>query len=203
LKAPALKYRILTWEQVLYGYSVGIFPMGNGDNTIAWYESNPRAIIPIHHPSDSLHIPRSLATVMKRGGFEIRIDTEFEKVIRGCANRWDTWINKLIINAYIDLFKKGYAHSVEAWKDGQLAGGLYGVAYMGAFFGESMFHTVSNASKLAVVKLFEILKRNAYKLFDIQMMTPLFQTLGAVNISKEEYHKLLDVAMSVRCRFRY
>lgn len=189
--------------------------MGDAQDTIGWYESSPRAIVPMEpsnplHPpllrgnySWGLHIPRSLATVVKRNIFEIRIDTEFEKVIRGCANRSDTWINELIINAYMDLFRRGYAHSVEAWKEGELAGGLYGVAYMGAFFGESMFHTVSNASKAAVVGLYEILKKNNYKLFDIQMMTPLFQTLGGVNISKQEYHEILERAMKVRCKFRW
>jgi leucyl/phenylalanyl-tRNA--protein transferase len=212
MKSPALKYRTLSWDQILYGYSVGIFPMGDGQDTIGWYESSPRAIVPME-PNSSLlkrdkggcflHIPRSLATVIKRNVFEIRIDTEFENVIRGCANRWDSWINELIINAYVDLFGRGYAHSVEAWKDNQLVGGLYGVAYMGAFFGESMFHEVSNASKAAVVKLYEILRKNGYKLFDIQMMTPLFQTLGAINISKQVYHEMLERAMKVRCKFRY
>jgi leucyl/phenylalanyl-tRNA---protein transferase len=177
--------------------------MGDTDGSIGWYESNPRAVLPIELPTSKLNIPRSLSQVLKKNPFEVRIDTEFEAVIRSCGERENTWINELVVKAFVDLFKRGYAHSIEAWKDNKLAGGLYGVSYMGAFFGESMFRTVSNASKVAVVKLYEILKKNNFVLFDIQMMTPLFETLGAINISKNGYHDILERAMQMHRKFRY
>lgn len=197
MKNTTTKYTELTWQQVLNGYSIGIFPMGNEDDTISWYESSPRAIMPIELPTSKIKIPRSLSQVIKKDIFEIRIDTSFKKVMLACADRESTWINKLILNAFVDLHKKGYAHSVEAWQDGKLAGGLYGVSFRGAFFGESMFHKASNASKAAVVKLYEILKKNDFILFDIQMMTTHFELMGAIEISKKGYLEILERAMRV------
>jgi leucyl/phenylalanyl-tRNA--protein transferase len=202
MRNTVYRYYHLDWQDVLNGYSMGIFPMGEDDGSISWYETTPRAILPIELQTSSLKIPRSLAQVIKKNEFEIKIDTAFDKVIRHCAQRETTWINNLIIKAFIELFEHGYAHSVEAWLGGELAGGLYGVAYKGAFFGESMFYLVSNASKLAVVKLYEILKKNKYILLDIQMMTPHFKTMGAVDISKNDYHKILERAMSIERNFR-
>ena len=201
MKNTVYKYFELSWHQVLNGYSLGIFPMGEDDGSISWYETSPRAILPIELPNAGIHIPRSLSQVIKKNTFDIRIDTDFEQVINCCADRDSTWINKLIMDSYMELYRKGYAHSIEAWKDGELAGGLYGVEYNGAFFGESMFHKVSNASKAAVVKLYEILKRNNFILFDIQMMTPHFETFGAIEISKRSYLEILDRAMSERRKF--
>lgn len=175
--------------------------MGENDGSISWYESNPRAILPVELPTSKLNIPRSLKQVLSKNIYEIRFDTEFELVMRHCANRESTWINELIISAYTDLFLKGYGHSVEAWKNGKLVGGLYGVAYKGAFFGESMFHIESNASKAAVVKLYEVLKKNNFILFDIQMMTPLFESFGAIEVSKRGYADILDRAMEVKRTF--
>lgn len=177
--------------------------MGDADGSVGWYESSPRAILPIELPTSGLHIPRSLSQVLKKNSFELRIDTHFENVIGACAARDSTWINYLIVNTYLDLFNRGYAHSIEAWQENKLVGGLYGVAYMGAFFGESMFRTADNASKFAVVKLYELLKENNFVLFDIQMMTPLFETLGAINISKKDYHHILERAMKLPRKFRY
>jgi leucyl/phenylalanyl-tRNA--protein transferase len=202
MRNTVYRYYHLDWQDVLNGYSMGIFPMGEDDGSISWYETTPRAILPIELQTSSLKIPRSLAQVIKKNEFKIKIDTAFDKVIRHCAQRETTWINNLIIKAFIELFEHGYAHSVEAWLGGELAGGLYGVAYKGAFFGESMFYLVSNASKLAVVKLYEILKKNKYILLDIQMMTPHFKTMGAVDISKNDYHKILERAMSIERNFR-
>lgn len=204
MRNTVYKYYHLDWGDVLNGYSMGIFPMGGEeDGSISWYETSPRAILPIELSSSIIHIPRSLAQVLKKNVFEIRIDTAFEKVIAYCADRESTWINRLIVNAYIELFEKGFAHSIEAWHEGRLAGGLYGVAYKGAFFGESMFYLKSNASKAAVVKLYEILKENKYILFDIQMMTTHFKIFGAVDISKNDYHKILERAMKLDCRFKF
>jgi leucyl/phenylalanyl-tRNA--protein transferase len=175
--------------------------MGEEDGSISWYETNPRAILPIEMPTTGIHITRSLAQVLKKNIFETRIDTAFEPVIRQCSMRESTWINDLIIEGYMKLFDRGYAHSVESWYNGKLAGGLYGVAYRGAFFGESMFFTKSNASKVAVVKLYEILKRNKFILLDIQMMTSHFKTFGAIEISKRGYLEILERAMSTERKF--
>jgi leucyl/phenylalanyl-tRNA--protein transferase len=203
MRNTVYRYYHLDWQDVLNGYSMGIFPMGEDDGSISWYETTPRAILPIELQTSNIKIPRSLAQVIKKNEFEIKIDTAFERVIRYCAKRETTWINNLIIKAFTELYEQGHAHSIEAWLGGELAGGLYGVAYKGAFFGESMFYLVSNASKVAVVKLYDILKKNKYILLDIQMMTPHFKMMGAVDISKNDYHKILERAMSRECRFRY
>ncbi len=189
--------------EVLNGYANGFFPMGDSDETIDWYEADPRAILKIKNPDDRLKISRSLKQILKKNFLEIKIDTAFFEVIKRCSERVETWINKIIIEVYSELFEQGYAHSVEAWKDGKLAGGLYGVALRGAFFGESMFHLLPNASKVCVVKLYELLKLNRFKLFDIQMMTPVFKSFGAVHISKDEYLQELKEAMKVTRKFEY
>jgi leucyl/phenylalanyl-tRNA---protein transferase len=189
--------------EVLNGYANGFFPMGDSQNSVDWYEADPRAILHIKNLEDNLIISRSLKQVLKKNVYEIKIDTAFEDVIKKCSERDETWINKIIIEVYSELHRQGYAHSVEAWKDGKLAGGLYGVALRGAFFGESMFHIEPNASKVCVVKLYELLKKNRFKLFDIQMITPVFKLFGAVLISKSEYHKELKEAMRVTRKFEY
>ena len=203
MRNTVYRYYHLDWQDVLNGYSMGIFPMGEDDGSISWYETTPRAILPVELPTSEIRIPRSLAQVIKKKEFEIKIDTAFDKVIRQCARRETTWINRLIEKAFTELHEQGYAHSIETWLGGEIAGGLYGVAYKGAFFGESMFYLVSNASKVAVVKLYEILKKNKYMLLDIQMMTPHFKMMGAVDISKNDYHKILERAMSTERECRY
>lgn len=182
---------------------MGIFPMGSEDGTISWFECSPRSILPVELPTSKLNISRSLKQVHSKNLFSIKFNTAFDKVIRACGDRENTWINELIIKAYNSLHKLGFAHSVEAWLGDELCGGLYGVAYKGAFFGESMYHTKSNASKIAVLELYELLKKNRYLLFDIQMETPLFKTLGAINISKKDYLMILDRAMKEKRRFIY
>ncbi len=182
---------------------MGIFPMGEEDGSIAWFEASPRAIMLIGLPETDINVSRSLKQVIKKNIFEIRIDTAFDQVLNFCAERESTWINDMIKSAYTDLYENGYAHSVEAWHDGKLAGGLYGVAYRGAFFGESMFRKVNNASKVCVVELYRILQQNKYILFDIQMMTSHFEQFGAVEISKRKYLDLLERAMEKKCGFEY
>jgi leucyl/phenylalanyl-tRNA---protein transferase len=189
--------------EVLNGYANGFFPMGDSKDTINWYEADPRAIVNIKNETDELKIPRSLKQVIKKNAFEIRVNTSFEDVINHCSKRQETWINKVIIEVYSELHEFGYAHSVEAWRGNKLSGGLYGVALRGAFFGESMFHNEPNASKVCVVKLFEILKKNRYRLFDIQMITPVFNSFGAIHISKQEYLEELADAMRVSRKFKY
>ncbi|HEY3251435.1 MAG TPA: leucyl/phenylalanyl-tRNA--protein transferase [Ignavibacteria bacterium] len=202
MENPTYKYYELTWQQVLYGYSIGIFPMGTEeDNSISWFEANPRAIMPIELPPITINIPRSLKQIIKKNIFNVTVDKSFVEVLDACANRPDTWINDTIKKVYVDLFKKGYAHSIEVWKNENIAGGLYGVAYKGAFFGESMFRRENNASKVAVVELYEILKKNKFILLDIQMMTPHFKTFGAIEVSKRVYSEILERAMEVNRKF--
>lgn len=189
----------LTPVQVLNGYINGIFPMGNDDESITWYEANPRAILSLNKP---LNINRSLKQVLQKNTFEIKIDEKFSEVIEECANRETTWINDLIIDAFTQLHRMGFAHSVETYFEGELAGGLYGVAINGAFFGESMFFKKSYASKVAVVNMYEILVKNNFHLLDIQMMTDVFKSFGAEHISKTKYLKELDKALKVKCEFK-
>ncbi|MCI0695746.1 leucyl/phenylalanyl-tRNA--protein transferase [candidate division KSB1 bacterium] len=190
-------------EVLLDGYSHGIFPMAGDDGDIRWYESDPRTILDIH----GFRIPRDLRRILNRGLFEIRVDRAFEQVIRACADRASTWISDEIIASYVNLHKLGYAHSVEAWlrpgaifgdepvQEESLVGGLYGVALGAAFFGESMFHRVAHASKVALVYLAERLKARGFELHDAQMMTPTLELFGAQQIPKEEYLLRLQKAL--------
>ena len=133
-------------------YREGIFPMGMEDGDLGWFSPDPRGIVPL----DTFHVPSRLARVLRRGVFEVRVDARFEDVMRACAQREDddgTWITEEIIESYVALHRLGMAHSVETWRDGQLVGGLYGVHLGGAFFGESMFHRVTDASKVALAAL--------------------------------------------------
>ena len=203
MKNLTTKINKLFPEQVLAGYSKGVFPMGDSKYSVSWYEAEPRGIVPIGKNIDGLHITRSLSQVLKKEIYEIKIDTDFENVILNCSNRNETWINNIIIDVYTELHNLGFAHSVEAWKHNLLVGGLYGIALNGAFFGESMFHLEKDASKVCVVKLYEILKQNNYLLFDIQMITPVFNTFGAIHITKQEYLEKLEIAMQVKRIFEY
>lgn len=189
----------LTPLQVLNGYVNGIFPMGNKDGSINWFEANPRAILPLDKP---LNINRSLKQVLNKNIFRIKINNKFPEVMQECADRDTTWINKLIYDAYVELHRMGYAHSVETYFEKELVGGLYGVAINGVFFGESMFFKKSYASKAAVVKLYEILTKNNFQLLDIQMMTDVFESFGAVHITKNKYLKKLEEALQVKCSFK-
>ena len=203
MKNLTTKINKLFPEQVLTGYSKGVFPMGDSINSVSWYEAEPRGIVPMNNNDGELHITRSLKQTLKKNIFEIKIDTDFESVILNCSKRNETWINEIIIDVYTKLHRLGYAHSVEAWKENQLAGGLYGIAFNGAFFGESMFHTEKGASKVCVVKLYEILKQNDFLIFDIQMITPVFKTFGAIHITKKEYLEKLKIAMKAKRKFNF
>ena len=167
-------------------YSEGLFPMPVGRH-LGWFSPDPRAVIPL----GGLHVSRSLRRSL--AGFEIRIDTAFEEVMRACGDprRPHGWINEAFVDAYTRLHELGWAHSVEAWKEGELVGGVYGVR-IGAFFaGESMFHRVTNASKVALWATVELLRVEGVQLFDVQWMTPHLASMGAVEISRDEYLRLL------------
>jgi leucyl/phenylalanyl-tRNA--protein transferase len=191
----------LTPHLLLNAYSQGIFPMADEDGTIYWYDPDPRAIIPL----DTFHIPRSLARTIRRGNFEVRVDAAFRAVMEACAEptpgREITWINAEIIEAYCELHTLGFAHSVETWIEGELAGGLYGVALGGLFAGESMFSWVTDSSKVALVYLVERLRRGGFCLLDTQFMTDHLRRFEAIEISRQEYRARLAHALTVRARF--
>src|SRR6266516_967729 len=198
-----LKFNFLTLsamippELLLQGYRLGVFPMAMEDDSIAWFSPDPRAIIPL----EDFHVPHALKRVARKKVFEITIDNRFGDVIRVCAKRKDTWINREIIESYERLHDLGHAHSVEAWSKNKLAGGLYGVAIGGAFFGESMFHRVTDASKIALVALVERLRARRFTLLDTQWTTPHLQQFGAVEISRDHYLKLLGRAVELLRKF--
>ena len=175
-------------DLLLYAYRSGAFPMAMADGEISWFSPDPRAIIPI---DERFHIPHGLQRTLKKNPFEIRINTAFESVMSACSKREDTWINDEILASYVNLHRLGHAHSVEAWKDGELVGGLYGVAMGGAFFGESMFHTVTDASKVALHALVMRMRERKFSLLDTQWTTPHLLTFGTIEISRARYVKLL------------
>src|SRR5438132_6727881 len=181
-------------ELLLQGYRLGIFPMAMEDHSIAWFSPDPRAIIPL----EKFHVPHVLRRVARKKIFEVKIDNRFGEVIRACAKRKDTWINDEIIESYERLHKLGHAHSVEAWSKNKLAGGLYGVAVGGAFFGESMFHRVTDASKMALVALVERLHERKFTLLDTQWTTPHLQQFGAIEIPRDQYWKMLRRAIDLQ-----
>jgi leucyl/phenylalanyl-tRNA--protein transferase len=179
-------------------YSRGAFPMADEiTGFINWYLPEIRTIIPL----DNYNIPRSLNKILKENRFEIRYDYDFPQVVKGCADRDQTWISQRLIDAYIDIYKLGYVHTVETWENGNLVGGLYGISYMGAFFGESMFSKVAQASKAALVKLLEHLNEKNYAMLDVQYMTPHLKMFGAIEISFEEFNKLLQDCYKRNCQF--
>jgi leucyl/phenylalanyl-tRNA--protein transferase len=184
-------------ELLLQGYRLGVFPMAMEDDSIQWFSPDPRAILPL----EDFHVPHALRRLLRKNVFETRIDSAFSKVIEACAKREDTWINLEIIESYTRLHDFGYAHSVEAWKEGTLAGGLYGVAVGGAFFGESMFHHVTDASKIALVALVEHLHAQKFVLLDTQWLTPHLQQFGGIEISRDHYLRLLRRAVELPREF--
>lgn len=184
-------------DLLLQGYRLGVFPMAMEDDSIAWFSPDPRGIIPL----ETFHLPHGLRRAWRDQTFQIRIDSRFKEVICGCAEREDTWINHEIIESYERLHELGHAHSVEAWSNGKLTGGLYGVAIGGAFFGESMFHRETNASKIALVGLVERLRAHKFALLDTQWLTPHLQQFGATQISRSHYLKLLHRAVDLPREF--
>lgn len=178
-------------------YASGAFPMADDYGSINWFMPEIRTIVPL----DNYNIPRTLKTFLKKSDFEFRYDTDFLSVIRGCADREKTWISEELIEAYKRLNKKGHIHTVETWENGKLIGGLYGVTFRGAFFGESMFSKVPQASKAALLKLIEHLNLKDFVLLDVQYITPHLRMFGAVEIDFEEYNKLLYSAYTRACEF--
>jgi len=190
-------------ELLVSAYSSGWFPMAVDGGEIRWYSPDPRGIIPL----DSFHVPSRLARVIRSGRFRIEIDRDFPAVIRACAqmdrkeDESGTWIDREILESYIALHQQGLAHSIEAWEGEVLAGGLYGVALGGAFFGESMFHRATDASKVALAALVERMKSRGFTLLDVQWVTPHLEQFGAIEIPRSHYLRVLNTAVQVDARF--
>jgi leucyl/phenylalanyl-tRNA--protein transferase len=193
----------ITPEVLLRAYACGIFPMAESatDPAIFWVEPDHRGIIPLH----GLHISARLARTIRSDRFTVTVDTAFRRVIDGCAapapGREDTWINRRIRDLYIALHDMGHCHSVEVWSDDDLVGGLYGVSLGGAFFGESMFHRVRDASKVALVHLVARLIAGGFTLLDTQFVTEHLSSLGAVEVPRARYLAMLETAMAVSADF--
>lgn len=188
-------------RRLLYAYSRGIFPM-DVEGELYWFDPDPRAILPL----EAFHVSRRLARTAGQGLFEIRVDSAFSEVMWGCAapapGREDTWISEAFVKAYTRLHELGYAHSVEAWQEGRLVGGLYGVAINSFFAGESMFSRAADASKVALVHLVARLQAHGFLLLDVQFMTEHLRRFGAVEISRQEYRKRLARALAKPNSFR-
>jgi leucyl/phenylalanyl-tRNA--protein transferase len=194
---------LVTPSLLLRAYACGIFPMADSaeDPTLYWIEPRLRGVLPL----DRFHLPRRLARTVRSDVFEVRVDSDFSGVIEGCAaarpGRRVTWINETIRRLYEDLFHLGHVHTVEAWRDGRLAGGLYGLKLGAAFFGESMFSVERDASKVALVHLVARLKQGGFKLLDTQFLTEHLAQFGAVEIKREHYRELLDEAIRGKAEF--
>ncbi len=193
----------LTPELLLRAYAAGIFPMAESRHADAvfWVDPEIRGILPL----DTFHVPRSLRKTVCRNVFDVRCDTACGRIIRSCSararGRRETWINDEIIEAYTELHHRGFVHSVETWQDGRLVGGLYGVTLGGAFFGESMFSAVTDASKVALVHLVARLKRGRFVLLDSQFVTDHLRQFGVVEIPAREYLVRLEEALKIRAVF--
>jgi leucyl/phenylalanyl-tRNA--protein transferase len=193
----------ITPQVLLKAYTCGIFPMAESadDPALYWIEPQQRGILQL----DRVHVPKRLVRTIRQGSFDIRIDTDFDGVLDGCAasraGRRTTWINRKIRALYRDLFDAGYCHTVESWSSGRLVGGLYGVALHGAFFGESMFSTERDASKVALIHLCARLIHGGFSLLDTQFVTEHLRQFGTIEIERDAFHKLLEKALSHQAAF--
>jgi leucyl/phenylalanyl-tRNA--protein transferase len=193
----------ITPQVLLKAYAAGVFPMAENaeDNTLYWVEPEFRGVLPL----DGFHIPRSLRKVIRRAGFQIRIDSAFAEVIAGCAERTparsSTWINNRIKSLYTQLHKMGFCHSVEAWREDRLCGGLYGVCIGAAFFGESMFSRETDASKVALVHLVARLNSGGFQLLDAQFINDHLKQFGAVEVTRRKYQYMLEAALGAEADF--
>ena len=192
------QWKIIEPDFLLGAYATGYFPMAESrDGPLRWFSPDPRAIIPL----ETFACSRSLQQTLKKNIFTQHIDTVFEDVMRRCGGRDETWISEEIVASYLELHRRGFAHSVEAWSEGKLAGGLYGVALGAAFFGESMFSIRRDASKVALVWLVERLRSHRFQLLDTQFLTPHLARFGAYEIPREEYLRRLTIAVSKEALF--
>ena len=186
-------------KRLLQAYRSGVFPWYDENEPICWWSPDPRAIFEL----DGLHVSRRLRRTLRSGRFSVTVDRDFAGVIRGCAEEREdgTWITPEMIHAYEELHRLGYAHSVEVWQDGELAGGLYGVAIGGFFAGESMFHRKRDASKIALIYLVDHLRSRGFSLFDLQILNDHTARLGAREISRDEYLGRLERTIELPIQF--
>lgn len=184
---------------LLDAYAQGVFPMTDRDGKVRWYTAEPRGLLPL----DGFHVPGTLRQRVRQGRFEVRINGDFEQCMRHCmeGRPEGSWISEQLIRAYARLHDMGHAHSVECWREGRMVGGLYGVSLKGAFFGESMFHRETDASKVALVHLVTRLLDRGFELLDTQATTPHLRTFGAIDISSDEYLRRLRSALQKECVF--
>ncbi len=189
----------LTADLLLQAYQVGVFPMSEGrdDPEVFWVDPRMRGVFPL----DGFRISRSLARRMRQTNFTVTYDQAFADVVRGCADRDETWINSTIFDLYCSLHESGFAHSIEVWDEERLVGGVYGVTIGAAFFGESMFSRATDASKIALAYLVDRLRLAGFQLFDTQFITPHLASLGAVEISRAHYHAMLAQALEHHASF--
>ncbi|MDQ1848356.1 leucyl/phenylalanyl-tRNA--protein transferase [Gemmobacter fulvus] len=191
--------QVITPELLLRAYAAGVFPMAESatDPTLHWVDPRRRGILPL----DGFHISRSLRREILRGGYDIRANTAFEAVVAGCADRDSTWINDRIFALYLALHQRGFAHSLEMWEEGQLVGGVYGVALGQAFFAESMFSRRRSASKIVLAWLMHRLRAGGFILCDTQFLTPHLATLGGIEIPRAAYQDRLQTALQGQAEF--
>jgi leucyl/phenylalanyl-tRNA---protein transferase len=188
---------LLPPDLLLQAYSQGMFPMAMESGELGWFSPDPRGVIPIK----DFHVPHGMKRLLRDAPFQIRINTAFVSVMRGCAERESTWISDTILRSYTRLHELGWAHSVEAWQGNHLAGGLYGVSIGGAFFGESMFSRVPGASKFALHALVQRLAAARFTLLDTQWVTEHLRMFGAYEIPRREYLHRLQAALQLDCSF--
>ena len=188
---------VLPPDLLLQAYAQGMFPMAMESGELGWFSPDPRGIIPIRE----FHVPHGMKHLLRDSPFEIRFNTAFTTVMRGCAKRETTWISDTILRSYVRLHELGFAHSVEAWQGRKLVGGLYGVAIGGAFFGESMFSSEPGASKVALFSLVRRLEDRGYTLLDTQWVTSHLRMFGAHEIPRADYMHRLRQALKLECRF--
>jgi leucyl/phenylalanyl-tRNA---protein transferase len=190
---------MLSPSLLVAAYAEGCFPMGLDDGTIEWFSPDPRGILPL----EAFHASRRLQRVVRSRRFSVSVDRAFRPVMEACAGDRDegTWITGEILESYTALHQAGFAHSVEVWDGDALAGGLYGVSLGGAFFGESMFHRVTDASKVAMAALVDRLRARGYTLLDTQWLTPFLASLGGIEIPRKAYLARLQSALDVRAQF--
>jgi leucyl/phenylalanyl-tRNA--protein transferase len=190
----------VTPENLLGAYAMGIFPMAEGrdDPDLHWVDPRQRGILPL----DGFHVSRSLVRHMRTGGFRVTFDTAFTEVVEACADRPETWISHRIQALYLQLFQRGHAHSIEVWQDDRLVGGVYGVTLGSAFFGESMFSKVTDASKIALAHAVDRLRAGGFQLFDTQFLTPHLFSLGGIEVPRTKYRQLLAKALLAKAEFQ-
>ena len=194
---PSRSTDVIDPRLLLEAYAQGVFPMAMEDGEMGWFSPDPRGIIPIRE----FHVPHGLKRLLRRGAYEVRLNTAFTAVMRGCADRESTWINESILRSYVRLFELGFAHSVETWMGHRLVGGLYGVAIGGAFVGESMFSRETGASQVALHALVTRLDERGFTLLDTQWTTEHLSRFGAHEIAREDYLRRLERAIRLPCQF--